>query len=139
MVGRPLGAAYDLKLLGIFQDENEINAYTWTNPETGEVKKIQDGAKPGDLKFEDYNNDGVITADDRQYIGSPDPLFTLNFGNTLRWKNFSLFFNFRWAQGDKTHFIWLDPYAWCPAAARKALDQGESFPDLRPLRLYQHA
>ena len=112
LVGRPLGAAFDLKLLGMFKDQAEIDAYTWTNPETGEVKKIQDGAKPGDLKFEDYNNDGEITADDRQYIGSPDPLFTLNFGNTLRWKNFSLFFNFRWAQGDKTHFLGLDPYAF---------------------------
>ena len=112
LVGRPLGAAFDLKLLGMFKDQAEIDAYTWTNPKTGEVKKIQDGAKPGDLKFEDYNNDGEITADDRQYIGSPDPLFTLNFGNTLRWKNFSLFFNFRWAQGDKTHFLGLDPYAF---------------------------
>ena len=119
LVGKPLGAAYDVKLLGIFKDEAEINAYTWTNPKTGEVVKIQDGAKPGDLKFEDVSGpdgvpDGKITADDRQYIGSPDPLFTLNFANTLAWKNFSLYFNFRWAQGDKTHFIWLDPYAFNP-------------------------
>ncbi len=102
-VGRPLGAAYDLKLLGIFNDQAEIDAH-----------KVQPDAEPGDLKFEDFNGDGAITSDDRQYIGSPDPLFTLNFGNTLRWKNFSLFFNFRWAQGDKTHFIGLDPYAFNP-------------------------
>ncbi len=111
-VGRPLGAAYDVKLLGIFNSQAEIDAYTWTNPQTGEVKKIQPDAEPGDLKFEDFNNDGVIDSDDRQYIGSPDPLFTLNFGNTLRWKNFSLYFNFRWAQGNKDHFIGLDPYAF---------------------------
>lgn len=112
MVGRPLGAAYDLKLLGIFNSQAEIDAYTWTNPKTGEVKKIQPDAEPGDLKFEDYNGDGEIDSKDRQYLGSPDPLFTINFGNTLKWKNFSLFFNFRWAQGDKTHFIGLDPYAF---------------------------
>ena len=47
-----------------------------------------------------------------QYIGSSDPLFTLNFANTLSWKNFNLFFNFRWGAGDKTHFLWLDPYAF---------------------------
>ena len=108
LVGRPLGAAYDLKFLGIFQDEAEIAAH-----------KVQPDAKPGDLKFEDISGpdgvpDGKITAEDRTYIGSPDPLFTLNFGNTLRWKNFSLFFNFRWAQGDKDHFIGLDPYAFNP-------------------------
>ena len=101
MVGRPLGAAYDLKLLGIFNSQAEIDAH-----------KVQPDAKPGDLKFEDFDGDGDIDADDRQYIGSPDPLFTINFGNTLRWKNFSLYFNFRWAQGDKTHFIGLDPYAF---------------------------
>ncbi len=111
-VGRPLGAAYDVKLLGIFNSQAEIDAYTWTNPKTGEINKIQPDAEPGDLKFEDFNNDGVIDAKDRQYLGSPDPLFTLNFGNTLRWKNFSLYFNFRWAQGNKDHFIGLDPYAF---------------------------
>ncbi len=111
-VGRPLGAAYDVKLLGMFKDQAEIDAYTWTNPKTGEIKKIQPDAEPGDLKFEDFNNDGEINGEDRQYLGSPDPLFTLNFGNTLRWKNFSLYFNFRWAQGNKDHFIGLDPYAF---------------------------
>ena len=112
LVGRPLGAAYDVKLLGMFKDQAEIDAYTWTNPKTGEIKKIQPDAEPGDLKFEDFNNDGEINGEDRQYLGSPDPLFTLNFGNTLRWKNFSLYFNFRWAQGNKDHFIGLDPYAF---------------------------
>ncbi len=101
LVGKPLGAAFDLKKLGIFKDQAEIDAH-----------KVQPDAKPGDLKFEDYNNDGKINADDYQYLGSPDPLFTVNFANTLAWKNFSLYFNFRWAQGDKTHFIWLDPYAF---------------------------
>ena len=103
LVGRPIGAAYDVKLLGIFKDEAEIKAHG-----------VQPDAEPGDLKFEDFNNDGVIDAKDRQYIGSPDPLFTVNFANTLAWKNFSLYFNLRWGQGDKTHFIWLDPYAFNP-------------------------
>ena len=107
MVGRPLGAAYDLKKLGIFNSQEEIDNYV-----NAEGNAIQPTAKPGDLKFEDFDGDGDIDADDRQYIGSPDPLFTLNFANTLSWKNFSLYFNFRWAQGDKTHFIGLDPYAF---------------------------
>ncbi len=108
LVGKPLGAAYDVKLLGIFKDQAEIDAHG-----------AQPDAKPGDLKFEDISGpdgvpDGKISADDRQYLGSSDPLFTVNFANTLSWKNFSLYFNFRWAQGDKTHFIWLDPYAFNP-------------------------
>ena len=100
-VGHPIGAAYDVKKLGIFQNEAEIKAHG-----------AQPDAKPGDIKFEDYNGDGKISADDRHYIGSPDPLFTVNFANTLAWKGFSLYFNFRWAQGDKTHFLWFDPNAF---------------------------
>ena len=110
LVGRPLGAAYDVKKLGIFQNQTEIDNYI--SPKTG--KPIQPNAKPGDLKFEDFNGDGKIDQNDRQYIGSPDPLFTVNFANTLAYKNFSLYVNLRWAQGDKTHFIWLDPYAFNP-------------------------
>lgn len=114
MVGSSITAAYDLKKLGIFQSQEEIDNYTWTNPETGEVKKIQPDAKPGDVKFEDWNNDGSISASDRHCIGDMDPLFTLNFGNTISYKNFSLYFNFRWMPGSDSHFLGYDPFAWGP-------------------------
>lgn len=111
-VGHPIGSAYDYKKLGIFNSQEEIDSYTYTNPETGAVNVIMPTAMPGDLKFEDYNNDGVIDDNDRHFLGSPDPLFTVNLGNTFSWKNFSLYFNFRWAQGDDTHFLWFDPNAF---------------------------
>jgi TonB-linked SusC/RagA family outer membrane protein len=112
VIGEAIGAAYDLKKLGVFQSQEEIDNYTWTDPKTGETKKIQPNAVPGDLKFQDYNNDGTIDANDRHYLGSMDPLFTVNLGNTLTWKNFSLYFNFRWMQGDDTHFLGFDPNAF---------------------------
>ena len=62
----------------------------------------------------DWNNDGKISAEDRHCIGDQDPLFTLNFGNTISYKNFSLYFNFRWMPGSDTHFLGYDPYAWGP-------------------------
>lgn len=114
MVGSSITAAYDLKKLGIFQSQEEIDNYTWKNPETGAVSKIQPDAKPGDVKFMDWNNDGKISAEDRHCVGDQDPLFTLNFGNTISYKNFSLYFNFRWMPGSDTHFLGYDPYAWGP-------------------------
>ena len=105
-VGHPIGSAYDYSV-SIFQNQEEIDNYV-----NDKGAKLQGSAKPGDIKIEDWNNDGVINTDDRHFVGSPDPLFTLNFANTLSYKNFSLYFNFRWAQGDKTHFLWLDPYAF---------------------------
>lgn len=114
MVGSSITAAYDLKKLGIFQSQEEIDNYTWKNPESGAVSKIQPDAKPGDVKFMDWNNDGKISAEDRHCVGDQDPLFTLNFGNTISYKNFSLYFNFRWMPGSDTHFLGYDPYAWGP-------------------------
>jgi TonB-linked SusC/RagA family outer membrane protein len=107
MVGHPIGAAYDLKKLGVFQTQEEIDAYV-----DKDGNKIQGSAKPGDLKFEDWNGDGKISTDDRHYIGCMDPLFTVNFGNTLSYKNFSLYFSFRWEQGDSEHFLGYDPNAF---------------------------
>ena len=106
LVGYPIGAAYDYSV-EIFQSDEEAQNYKNSK---GEL--YQEGAEAGDLKIIDWNGDGKIDSDDRHYIGSPDPLFTLNFANTISWQNFSLYFNFRWAQGDKDHFIWLDPYAF---------------------------
>ncbi|MBQ9311013.1 MAG: SusC/RagA family TonB-linked outer membrane protein, partial [Bacteroidales bacterium] len=102
--GESINAIYDLEMLGIFQNNAEIDAYVDANG-----NKIQDDAVPGDVKFADYNNDGKINDEDRHVLGTTDPLFTLNFGNTFTWKNFSLYFNFRWMQGDKTHFKGLNP------------------------------
>ena len=120
MVGHPIGAAYDVKKLGIFQSQEEIDNYVTTedikdangNVTVAKGTKIQADAKPGDFKFQDYNNDGKIDANDRHYIGCMDPLFTVNFGNTLSYKNFSLYFSFRWMQGDSEHFLGYDPNAF---------------------------
>ena len=109
MVGCPITAAYDLKKLGIFQSQEEIDNYV-----DKDGNKIQPDAKPGDVKFEDWNGDGKISADDRHCIGDQDPLFTLNFGNTITYKNFSLYFNFRWMPGSDSHFLGYDPYAFNP-------------------------
>lgn len=106
-VGHPIGSAYDFKKLGIFQSQDEIDHYV-----NSKGVKIQPDAKPGELKFEDKNDDGKIDNNDRRFIGSPDPLFTINLNNTITWKNISLYFNFRWAQGDKEHFLWFDPNAF---------------------------
>ena len=78
IIGKPIGAAYDLKKVGVFQSQEEVDNYV-----DKDGNKIMPNAVPGDLKFEDFNEDGKIDANDRQYLGSMDPLFTINLGNTL--------------------------------------------------------
>ena len=52
------------------------------------------GGSPGDPMYVDHDGDGVITPNDRVILGFNKPSFQLNMGNTLTWKNLSLYFLF---------------------------------------------
>lgn len=69
-VGIPVGSFFGYNVVGIFQDEGELNSLPSAS-----------GQRVGDLRYEDTNGDGVITPDDRTFIGSyiPDFLGGLNF------------------------------------------------------------
>ncbi len=95
--GLPVGAFYLIKDEGLFQSQEEINAYT----KGGQL--IQPNAKPGDIKFQDANGDGVIDQNDRQYVGSPTPDFTFGFGGNASWRNFDLTIFFQGTQGNKIY------------------------------------
>ncbi len=52
----------------------------------------QIGTSPGDIKFKDLNNDGVINDLDRTIIGKALPDFTYGFNFECSWKNFDFSF-----------------------------------------------
>lgn len=88
-LGSTVGLFYGFKTDGIFQNQTEINSHS---SENGQL--IQPNAQPGDLKFVDANNDGVLNDEDLTIIGNPFPDFygglTANFG----YKNFD--FTMQW-------------------------------------------
>ena len=94
-VGKPWYSYYVLKTNGIFQSQEEINNYKWTDPKTGLTNLIQPNAKPGDLRYVDYNNDGKINGDDNQYMGSYMPKITFGFGGNVAYKGFDFSFQFQ--------------------------------------------
>ena len=94
-VGQPWYSYYVLKTEGIFQNEQEIKNFTWTDPQTGMTKMIQPNAKPGDFKYVDFNNDGKITDDDKQYLGSYMPKITFGFGGNVQYKGIDFSFQFQ--------------------------------------------
>jgi TonB-linked SusC/RagA family outer membrane protein len=55
-----------------------------------QYKVLQTNVKPGDFKFVDVNNDGVINAFDRVRIGDPNPKFTYGLSINLEYGNFDL-------------------------------------------------
>lgn len=80
---------------GIFNDQAEVDAV----PHWG-------GARPGDIKFVDYNEDGVINGDDRVRIGengTPDVIGAFNLGATIG--NFDLSMLWQGATGVKQRVI----------------------------------
>jgi hypothetical protein len=66
-------------------------------------QKVQPNAKPGDLKFVDYNNDGLIDNNDQQYLGSPIPTFETGLSGNVSWKNFDLNILFQGVFGNKIY------------------------------------
>lgn len=68
--GYPIGGYWFISTAGYFNSQEEVDAYA------KDGKKIQPAAEPGDIKFVDANNDGVINDDDRVFQGSPFPDFT---------------------------------------------------------------
>ncbi len=81
-VGHPIGYFWGYTTLGIFQNEEEIKAYT------KDGKLIQPNAVPGDVKFLDLNNDGVIDDYDRSEIGKSNPDFTFGLNLSADYKGF---------------------------------------------------
>ncbi len=92
-VGQPIGAYYMYVMDGIFQNDAEI----LTSAYQGQ------GIQPGDVKFKDVNGDGVIDANDREYVGSSIPKFTLGLNLTAEWKGFDLTAFFQGAYGQKIY------------------------------------
>lgn len=78
-VGQPLSSFFGLQTLGLFQSQQEVDAHA-----------TQPGAAPGRFKFADLNNDGVINADDRTFLGNPVPDFTGGMNFTIGYKGFDL-------------------------------------------------
>jgi TonB-linked SusC/RagA family outer membrane protein len=89
--GHPYGATLLYNAIGIFADEEQVNSYPhWQ------------GAKPGDVIFEDVSGDKKITADDRILLDKTDaPEIFYGISLDFSWKNWTLTIL---AQGQGTYY-----------------------------------
>jgi len=99
-VGMPIGYFWAYETDGILQNQAAVDA--WKIPATdndGNANanagktyffdaSLGDGgaARPGDVKFVDQNNDGVIDVKDKVMIGDPNPDFELGIQLDVEWK-----------------------------------------------------
>jgi hypothetical protein len=79
MVGEPMSAFFGYKVIGLFQNDDDVAS-----------SAEQTGAEPGFLKFQDTDNSGTIDPADRVIIGNPHPKFTYGLNLGLSYKNIDL-------------------------------------------------
>ncbi len=75
--GKPIGYFFGLETNGLFQTQGEVDSHA-----------TQANAAPGDLRFVDQNNDGIIDTGDRVDIGDPIPDVTMGMNLGFTFKNF---------------------------------------------------
>ena len=80
-VGQPIGYFYGYKTAGILQNQDEADAYVGPNgqPYFGDQR-------PGDVRFVDQNQDGLIDEKDKVYLGKPNPDFELGIQLNFEYK-----------------------------------------------------
>ena len=84
--GLPFNSYYGWEVAGVWQENDDYS-------------KMKEDYKPGDLKYVDQNNDGVINDADRVVLGDSFPDFQWSFGNTFTYKDFDLYVFFEGVQG----------------------------------------
>lgn len=96
-VGQRVGQAYGLEAIGFFKDESDIASsptQTFSN------------VKPGDVKYKDQNDDGMINEHDAVYFGYgtnlPETNYAFNMGAEFKGFGFNLIF-----QGATGMTAWL--------------------------------
>lgn len=82
--GLPLNSYYGYRVAGFFQDYDDIQ----TAAVPSGIDRTQ--LRPGDVKYVDLNEDGVIDEDDRTYLGYGFPRYTFGFNYSVNWKGFDL-------------------------------------------------
>lgn len=102
--GKPLNQFFGLEAIGLFQTQGEIDK-----------SADQDGLnnlsiKTGDIKYRDYNGDGVINGEDIHDVGYSDiPNLIFGFNFVVNYKAFSLSTNLQGAKNFQ-QYIRFDPF-----------------------------
>lgn len=94
--GYSIGSFFLYEMVGIFQSQEEIEASAFQSDDT----------RPGDIRFADINEDGVINDSDRAHLGSPFPDFIYGLSGNISFANFDLSLLFQGVQGNDVYFLY---------------------------------
>lgn len=118
-IGHSIGAIFGYVQDGIVQeDDTEYIAIT--------------GSAPGDPKFKDLDGiEGISTAD-RKIVGYTKPNFRLSLGNTVAYRNFSLYLLFSGTFGGNNFYLERNRRAFSSATPSRSSENGIYLPYWTP-------
>ena len=94
-VGQPVSSFFGYKIIGFWNEDAELTeADQLAQKATNTPDAIyQEGEGLGRFRYQDVNGDGIITPDDRTFLGNPNPDFSygINLGVTYKGFDFSIF------------------------------------------------
>ncbi|MDY3847220.1 MAG: TonB-dependent receptor [Prevotella sp.] len=89
--GHPIGYFWGYKTAGVIQNAEDLAAYTATLKDGDPANSHQgSGLKVGDLKFVDFNGDGIVNDDDKTDLGNPTPDVTMGITLGASYKGFDI-------------------------------------------------
>ena len=110
--GHPVGSFFGYDVVKIFSSAEEVAS-----------SPTQDAALPGRFMFRDVNADNKINADDRTFIGDPNPDFTYGLNIDFTFKNFDLGTFFYGSQGnDVYNYLMNYTHDWGGYESNKSRD-----------------
>ena len=83
LVGEEMNSYYGWKVDGIYQNAEQIA----NDPVAQNIIKSGIDLEPGDFKYKDINNDGMVDDNDRVCLGSNIPTISYGLNLGLQWKN----------------------------------------------------
>ena len=126
--GKAIDGIWGYKSAGLFQSQEEIDA--WVPQNLGST------VRPGDIRYVDVNNDGVVNSDDQVFLGKGgwygNPI-TMGLNFSIKYKSFTLFALATAGTGaygvKNSSYYWIDDQdkysaavrdRWTPATAATA-------------------
>lgn len=119
-IGEPIGEFFGYQTEGIYQNPSQVSSLPGYS-----------GAAPGSYIYKDVNGDGKIDANDRTYIGNPNPNFSYGVNINLNYKQFDLSMVLYGEQGNKDfNYIkyWTDTYNSFPGGKNIELLTNSALP-----------
>ena len=137
MENQPGGSFYGFITDGIFQNWDEVNSHAYQM----QGADPKNSTAPGDIRFKDLNNDGVINDADRTFIGNPSPEWTFSLNNSFKYKDFDLEIFLQGVAGNDIlngNRIWQEGMAIIQNQTKKVLDRwsGEGSSNTIPRAVY---